>query len=100
MCGRAVGIPFPVPAAQCISYPPSTLKAAPVMFSARSEARKAAISPMSFGVWKRVVARPPSKDGSEIESTEQRLLDLRQKRGPPLIDSHALVTPPGLGLRG
>jgi hypothetical protein len=48
------------------------LKAAPMMFSARSEARKAAISPMSFGVWKRVVARPPSKDGSEIESTEQR----------------------------
>ena len=51
MCRRA-SIPF-VPAnatavataAQCISQPPSTLKAAPVMFSARSEARKAAISP-------------------------------------------------------
>jgi hypothetical protein len=51
MCRRAC-IPF-VPAAQCISHPPSTLKAAPVMFAARSEARKAAISPMSFGVWKR-----------------------------------------------
>ena len=37
-------------AGQCISQPPSTLKAAPVIFSARSEARKAAISPMSFGV--------------------------------------------------
>jgi hypothetical protein len=34
MCERAC-IPFPVPAAQCISHPPSTLKAAPVMFSAR-----------------------------------------------------------------
>jgi hypothetical protein len=26
--------------------------------------------------------------------------DLRQKRGPRLIDSHALVSLPGLGLRG
>src|SRR6266851_5370178 len=41
------------PLAQCISQPPSTLNAAPVMFCARSEARNAAISPMSVGVWKR-----------------------------------------------
>src|SRR5690349_15251625 len=38
---------------QCISQPPSTLKVAPVMFFARSEARNATISPRSRGVWNR-----------------------------------------------
>jgi hypothetical protein len=80
MCGRA---PFPVSAAQCISHPPSTLKAAPVIFSARSEARKAAISPMSFGVWNGSLPDRPPKMVWKSNRQSKDVLDPRKEKSTP-----------------
>jgi hypothetical protein len=53
------------------------------MFSARSEARKAAISPMSFGVWNGSLPDRPPKMVWKSNRQSKDVLDPRKEKSTP-----------------